>query len=161
MIISKPDDQASYGNKNSIFLAGPSTRVEPNHIELRKFFGAITAWREEALTYLKDVKKFSGVVFVPEPFGNDYKAQIEWEDRRLNEAYIIVFWVPRDLEHLPGFTTNVEFGAWMATDKLVVLGYPEGAPKMRYLHYKADKYVIPVFHTLEKTLDEAVAWAGD
>ena len=63
--------------------------------------------------------------------------------------------MPRDLKMLPGFTSNVEFGEWMKSGK-VILGYPEGAPKMRYLHMKANTYDIPVFHTLKETLDCAL-----
>ena len=68
---------------------------------------------------------------------------------------MVVFWVPRDLDTMPGFTTNVEFGLSVASGKHIVLGYPEGAPKMSYLRTLADKFDMPVFKHLDLTLVEA------
>src|SRR5271154_4118598 len=129
----------------SIFLAGPSHRGQyegKNH------------WRLEAIKLLRDYG-FKGVVFSPEPMKEEYPRQVEWENRRLHEATVILFWVPRDLVILPAFTTNVEFGEWMRTGKCV-LGYPLDAPKMRYLKIKADMYEIPVAHTLSDTVSLAI-----
>lgn len=151
MKIVRPGDDADYSSYKSLFLAGPTYRDIPQ---------GKRSWREDAIEYLAS-KNYRSVVYVPEPFPGEYKYQVEWEDRRLNDATSIVFWIPRDLETLPGFTTNVEFGEWMnRPEKEVVLGYPEGAPKMRYLHHKADKYGREVFHTLEETLDYAWCWSN-
>ena len=138
-----------FTEQSGIFLAGPSSRTAIYS----------TQWRYDAVQYLEG--KFSGVVFVPEPFLGDYQEQIRWEDTMLHNAQVVVFWVPRDLKDLPGFTTNIEFGQWMnhPSKKPIVLGYPKYTPKMRYLHFKADQYKIPVFHTLEETLDRALCLA--
>src|SRR5271157_3487310 len=74
----------------SIFLAGPTPRNQKEQ----------ESWRPEAIKYLKD-KGFDGVVFAPEgrdgKFKMDYDDQIEWEEKHLNVADCIAFWVPRDL----------------------------------------------------------------
>lgn len=151
MITSLPGDNEDYVAQRvhlkwpTIFLAGPSLRGEYNGKQ---------HWRLEAIKLIGQMG-FTGIVFSPEPMTEEYAKQVAWEDRRLHEAEVIAFWVPRDLETLPGFTTNIEFGEWMKSGKCV-LGYPEGAPKTRYLRIKADKYGIPVAHTLFDTMDLAV-----
>ena len=131
----------------SIFLAGPSPREEshPN-------------WRPEALRILQE-QGFGGVVYVPLPrdgvWSPEYEAQVHWEIAYLKQAHVIAFWVPRS-ELLPGYTTNVEYGEYLHSDK-IVLGYPEGAPHMRYLHARALMAQVPIYHTLEETLAGAVA----
>jgi len=131
----------------SIFLAGPSPRGKDDY-----------NWREKALNYMRE-KNFSGDAYVPLPRdGNwlaDYDAQVDWELKYLNKAKIIAFWMPRDLIYLPGFTSNVEFGMFLKSGK-IVLGYPVNAERMRYLHYVANINNIPVFNTMEKTLDCAM-----
>lgn len=138
--------------RRSIFLAGPSPRGDGSDIE--------GTWREEAVAYLESVG-FDGHVFIPLPMDEkkSYAESVEWELFFLGRADAIFFWVPRDLKSLPGFTTNVEFGEWMSSGK-VVLAYPEDAEKMRYLDYRAQKLDVPVFHSLEDGLDAVVARLG-
>lgn len=132
----------------SIFLAGPT----PRH-------AATVSWRPEALRILEDLA-FDGQVFVPESpdWGahGHYDDQLHWEWEALNLCTVVVFWVPRDLETMPAFTTNVEFGLLIQSGKLI-LGFPEAAPKMAYLAKLARRHGAPVFHTLEDTLKAAVA----
>ena len=139
--------EAWNGKTPSIFLAGPTPRSED-----------VPSWRPEALEILK-TKGFTGNVFIPEDMGAeryaDYDGQINWEWNGLDAATVQVYWVPRDLATMPAFTTNVEFGLYAASGKCV-LGYPKGAPKMRYLHALAEKFNMPVVHTLEETLQEAL-----
>jgi 8-oxo-dGTP pyrophosphatase MutT (NUDIX family) len=134
----------------AIFLAGPTPR-DP----------AVPSWRPAALEHLRR-RGFDGVVFVPEDasgeYRGDYLDQVEWECDALRFADRIVFWIPRAMDTLPGFTTNVEFGRWAASDK-VVLGFPEGAPKTRYLAWLAAEEQIRVTHSLEDTLDAALLGA--
>lgn len=133
-------------SKRSIFLAGPSPRRQADF-----------NWRPEALAYLETVA-FDGDVFIPLPRnGNwlpDYDAQVEWELTYLHLAWVIAFWVPRS-KKLPGYTTNVEYGLFVGSGK-VVLGYPTDAPKMRYLHYLANTHKVPVAHSLPETLNLAI-----
>ena len=111
---------------NSIFLAGPTPRSDE-----------VKSWRPKALEILRG-KGFTGHVFVPETDGwswlGDYDRQVKWEWEALGKAACALFWVPRNLETMPGFTTNVEFGFMIAlAPERVVLGSPEDAEKTRYL----------------------------
>lgn len=144
----------------SIFLAGPTPR---NRDE-------VESWRPDALEILRD-KGFDGVVFIPEDrdgkFKRDYDDQIEWEEKYLNVADCIVFWVPRDLSldstgfpRMAAFTTNVEWGTWATSGKLV-FGAPSDADKNSYLKYYADKYNVPVADSLVETLQNAMDMCGD
>ena len=129
----------------SLFLAGPTPRSQE-----------IASWRKDALILLRN-EGFSGTVFVPEdPSGIwdeyvQYSEQVEWEDASLRAATCILFWIPRDLNTLPAYTTNIEFGQWMDSGK-IVLGFPAYAPKMKYFLHYAEKLGIPLAHTLEATI---------
>jgi 8-oxo-dGTP pyrophosphatase MutT (NUDIX family) len=144
----------------SIFLAGPT----PRNREEQK------SWRPEALRILKD-KGFTGTVFCPEgrdgQFKMNYDDQIGWEEKYLNVADCIVFWVPRDLEpdskgypKMAAFTTNVEFGTWQSSGK-IVYGAPPAATKNGYLKHYAEQYNAPVADSLEGTLQNALDKLGD
>jgi hypothetical protein len=109
----------------TLFLAGPTPR-SPD----------VPSWRPAALRLLEELG-FRGSVFVPEEEGGGLRDaheddQVRWEWAALERADAIVFWVPRDLRTMPGFTTNVEFGLHCRSGK-VLLGYPPGAAKMGYL----------------------------
>jgi|SRR3989344_1151081 len=131
----------------SIFLAGPSPRGSEDH-----------NWRPWALDRLS-LMGFAGTVYVPLPrdgkWLENYDAQVDWELDHLEAARVIVFWVPRDLVHLPGFTTNVEFGLFAQSGKCV-FGYPKVAVKVRYLHRVAERFNIPIFNDLDATLRCAI-----
>lgn len=127
----------------TLFLAGPTARGNRP-----------TAWRQEALQILKDIG-FDGHVFIPEAEGGkwngDTDAQNAWEHAALTRADAIVFWVIRDLDTMPGFTTNIEFGQWMRSGK-IVLGIPEGAPATSYMRWCAETYRIPFTDDLKFAL---------
>lgn len=135
----------------AIFLAGPTPRSKD-----------VASWRPEAVRLLKKTA-YDGIVFYPEYRdgrrddikGNDYVNQIEWEEKCLNIADCIIFWIPRDLETMPAFTTNVEWGTWHNSGK-VVFGAPKKAPKTRYQRYYAKKLQIPASYTLRGTIKAAL-----
>jgi 8-oxo-dGTP pyrophosphatase MutT (NUDIX family) len=144
----------------SLFLAGPTPR-NPDEVE---------SWRADALQILRD-KGFDGTVFVPEDrdgeFKLDYDDQVGWEEKYLNVADCIVFWVPRDLEldskdfpKMAAFTTNIEFGTWQSSGK-IVFGAPPKAKKNEYLKHYAEKYNVPMSDSLVGTLDDALEMLGD
>lgn len=148
MIVVYTGENPPKSFSSSIFLAGPSPRTKdgPN-------------WRPKAIEILEELG-YKGVVFDPtwreEPASDfDYDKQVEWERKSLNSSDIIVFWVPRDLKKLPGFTTNVEFGLWVKSGK-VVLGSPPGAEKMSYLEWWAEQEGVENFHDLRKLLESVV-----
>jgi hypothetical protein len=136
----------------SIFLAGPTPR-RPE----------VPSWRSEALAILQDLG-FAGTVLVPErrdwSASFDYLDQVEWEFAGLEAATILAFWVPRDVDKLPGFTTNVEFGRYVGTRRCVY-GRPEGAAYTCYLDWLYHKLTgRGPLETLEATLGAAMAAAG-
>jgi hypothetical protein len=137
----------------SVFLAGPTPRADK----------PVPSWRPAALEILGRLG-FGGAVFVPEAADwgahDNYDAQIDWEWAALDAASAIVFWIPRDLSVMPAFTTNVEFGLY-ATSGKVVLGFPPQSPKNRYLERLAGRADcgIAVFHDLTRTLAAGIGLA--
>ncbi len=130
----------------SIFLAGPTPRGPEAE-----------SWRPHAISLLQEIG-FDGTVFVPESedgiWRQSYTDQVEWEELCLNAADCIVFWIPRNLETMPAFTTNIEFGAWQSSGKCIV-GAPEDAPKMSYIKHYVEKSRGIFFNSLIDTLKEA------
>jgi len=141
-------------NKNSIFLAGPTYRIS----ETTPW--TPPSWRGDAVTFLTEMG-FDGDVFVPEwrdnkkPVDWTYSRQVNWEDDNLKRAKIILFWIPRDMVSLPGLTTNVEFGEWMKSGK-VVAGAPPTAENIRYIRDKASRNGIPWSETMEGCVKNAL-----
>lgn len=146
-------DQKVIKNKKSIFLAGPTPRGED-----------VVSWRTEACNVLENLK-FDGVVYVPEYSTwkpkEDYVDQAMWEREALMEATVIVFWIPRKLPEMPAFTTNVEFGYWLRSGK-VIYGRPNDASKIKYLDwlYKLDYKKDPI-SDLNSLLQESIQLAND
>lgn len=68
-----------------------------------------------------------------------------WERIGLTNASVIAFWIPRHLPNMPAFTTNVEFGYWLHTGK-VVYDRSNDAEKIKYLDwlYKLDYNEEPI-----------------
>ena len=147
MRINYSDEDVVKGEK-SIFLAGPTPRNKDT-----------SSWRIEACNILENMG-FDGIVYVPEYSSwkpkESYVDQAMWERIALSEATTIVFWIPRYLPDMPAFTTNVEFGYWLHTGK-VVYGRPNNAEKMKYLDwlYELDYNNKPI-NNLQELLQLAV-----
>ena len=147
-------DQEVILARKSIFLAGPTPRDE-----------AVHSWRPYAIKLLREMG-FDGVVYVPEyetgEVLHNYDNQIAWEWKALDQAGAILFWVPRNLETMPAFTTNVEFGYWVRDDR-AFYGRPSGAVLVRYLdslykrHHK-DRLVYTDLHSLCGRCCDYVQW---
>lgn len=119
----------------SVFLAGPTPRIDT----------PIPSWRPDMLAKLRKLDKtYIREVLIPEPrdgiWTKNYLNQVDWEEEAIAHSDILAFWIPRDVSGgMPGFTTNVEFGWWLDKKEKIVLGYPPGADKCRYLAYKFNK----------------------
>ena len=146
----------------SVFLAGPTRRNSPFS----------KSWRHEAVKIIKQndfIEDSDLKVYIPECRNDNdiFDSSIEglhrqhiWEWEHLKDASYILFWIPRNVEDgMPAFTTNIEFGYWIAYDnERVILGYPKDAEKMDYIddlyqEFGAEYgrgYVIK--HTLEDTI---------
>lgn len=142
----------------SVFLAGPTPRSE-----------AVASWRPQAIEVLDAAWQAPQTlhILVPEnPAGlreTEYEDQIEWEWDGLDRASAILFWIPRDLRTLPGFTTNVEFG-FVARSGRAVLGCPPDCPdpaRNRYLIRLAQRLGVPVAETLADTVAAAMEIISD
>ena len=131
---------------HSIFLAGPTPRDN-----------SIVSWRPEALSILERLN-YDGVVFVPEPFGQDYLYQVNWEKCGLTAASVIVFWVPRVKWVMAGLTTNVEFGRYIGS-KRVLYGRPDAAESCKYLDWMySDVTKKTHYNDLGELLEKAVVF---
>lgn len=135
-----------------VFFAGPTPRRRD-----------VPSWRPAALAELAGT---SLTVFSPESRHNErpheYHHQVEWEAAALEAADVILFWIPRDLATMPGFTTNVEFGLYVRSGK-VVLGCPPDCPnpeRNRYLIWLAGRHGVPVTTTLPDTVAAALTLLG-
>lgn len=139
---------------DSIFLAGPSYRIEEGDTD------PVHHWRDEALELLEE-EGFESVVYVPEwpdnkkPEDWTYSRQVDWERKAMSLSRIILFWIPRELLALPGFTTNVEFGEWLNSGKIVV-GAPPDALKVRYIKERCKRSGIPWAESLPDCVDNAL-----
>ncbi|MFG2694822.1 nucleoside 2-deoxyribosyltransferase domain-containing protein [Kitasatospora sp. NPDC048407] len=142
----------------SVFLAGPTPdRGGPGE-----------SWRPAAIAELD--RQWRGqdttlTVFSPESRGGiraeRYTDQTRWERAARARASVVMFWIPRDLATMPGFTTNVEFGYDIAKRR-IVLGCPPDCPnpeRNRYLIDLAHEDGAPVRDTLPGTVAAALEFA--
>ena len=123
IVYSDNNSEINIDGKETIFLAGPSPRNNTDY-----------NWRKKAIRIF-DQSGFDGIIFIPLPkgeFKHSYLEQIEWEQKYIKSCDKLLFWIPRDLVKLPGFTTNIEFGQFIESDK-IYYGRPDDAPKNRYL----------------------------
>jgi 8-oxo-dGTP pyrophosphatase MutT (NUDIX family) len=138
--------------KKSVFLAGPTPRSAD-----------VRSWRPEAIEFFTRAG-FDGIIFSPEPrdgnWSGNYIDQVDWEDQCLNMADCVLFWVPREVNAMPAFTTNDEWGFWKNSGK-VVFGAPESAAKVRYQKYYAEKLKVPNANTLEYVVKRAIEMVGE
>ena len=139
----------------SVFLAGPTPRLG----------GPVLSWRPAAVDAISEQWTGSLTVLTPESRGGvraeHYDDQFEWETAARAAATVVLFWIPRDLAAMPGFTTNVEFGHDVTTGR-AVLGCPPGCAnpeRNRYLIALARRYGVPVCETLDDTVRTALARA--
>ena len=127
--------------EDTIYLAG-CTHREPGH----------KSWREDALDFFK-METFEGTLIIPEyrdnkqPDNWTYERQVSWEHKAMDNSKVILFWIPRDAKQLPGFTSNIEFGEYLFSGK-IVMGFPKEAYRTRYITERCLAEKIPLKHSI-------------
>lgn len=123
----------------AIFLAGPTPR-DPE----------TPSWRPGFISILQRLEP-SVTIYVPEQtaWKDNYDAQVQWEWDALEASTVVLFWIPRDLKTMPAFTTNVEFGMLITTQRALAIGWPIDAPKNKYLEWHAKRTGREIYHTPE------------
>ncbi|HHX94024.1 MAG TPA: hypothetical protein GX690_02900 [Tenericutes bacterium] len=147
MIVNKCNEKIIKGKK-SIFLAGPAPGKEK-----------VKSWRIDAIQKLKEFG-FDGVVYNPEYLGEKVGVELEkeilWQQETIEEATVILFWVPRNKKTLPGFTTNIEFGYWLNSGK-IIYGRPDTAEEIGYLDFiYKQKYQKEPINNLDELVYESI-----
>jgi ADP-ribose pyrophosphatase YjhB (NUDIX family) len=146
----------------SIFLAGPTPRNKN-----------VKSWREEAIEILKNLN-YDGIIFSPEDNPDNpeicfpdyetdpegYKEQVKWEQKWLSSCDCILFWIPRELSTLPGFTTNVEFGIYYKSGKISI-GAPKDSAKNNYLKVTSEAEGLIWYEDLKECIINALTIIGD
>ncbi len=138
--------------QKSIFLAGTTAKDVNND------------WRNKVVELLES-KGFDGVVYNPDytnlEIKNSYEDQLKWELKGVSEATAVLFWIERDIPERPGLTTNVEFGYWLHSGR-VVYGRPDTSVKCLYLDmlYKLKTGKTPC-KTLEALVDNVLDFLNE
>ena len=149
MITIHAGEEIPKNKKFTIFLAGPT----PRSLDVK-------SWRPDFIKQLWD-NGFNGNILTPENREQDslydFEKQINWEVNGLETADLIVFWIPRNLETMPAFTTNIEFGNYLNSGKIVV-GFPEGSPNNRYIKKRCEMNEIPLFHNTDRLCSYVCAY---
>ena len=109
-----------------------------------------------------EAMNFNGIVYVPEKdhaIEFNYLNQVDWERKALMTADTILFYIPRKLPEMPGFTTNVEFGMYLSKrPEAVEFCSPENAEGNRYLEWlcKEEKPNAIIYRELNKALKACI-----
>ena len=155
--VIQPDNDIFLYDKNFkkdkifIFLAGPiqgapdykSTIIK--HPKFKKY--------EDKIIFIDPKrKKFDASTF-------DYNSQVSWETRYLRMSDIVLFWIPEEVEKIPGRdyaqTTRVEFLECLARKKKIAAGMEETLPLRKYMDYKFKYYQgKELAYTLEETINQ-------
>lgn len=155
-VVRSRDPLPEPGHGPTVFLAGPT----PNSAEVH-------SWRPAAIELISARWTAPRTLSVLSPedtgfrYDKHFDAQVDWETDARAQADVILFWIPRDVRTMPGYTTNVEFGLDVATvPERVVLGCPPDCPspaQNRYLISVAKRRGVPVLSTLAETVTAALA----
>lgn len=135
--------------KPAIFLAGPVERKNQDLI-----------WRTECINLFEQYN-FDGTLYVPvrrDGYVVDGNSNvIDWEMEAMETAKVVLFWIPRQFPDLLGLTSNVEFGRYLNSGK-IVYGRPQDAYMMDYLDILYEKnYNEKPCENLEELVKRAIS----
>ncbi|WP_020519374.1 nucleoside 2-deoxyribosyltransferase domain-containing protein [Catelliglobosispora koreensis] len=136
----------------SIFLAGPNPRDQ-----------GVPSWRPDAVDMLRQAWANRGTLAVFVPEGRGWKPlkyeRHPWESKWLSTVDVIAFWVQRDMATMPALNTNIEFGRWEDSGR-IVFGAPPESVHVGYMRERAHRNGAPVTDTLDATMLAALAKVG-
>ena len=142
--IVRPHEELPSSGIAAIYLAGPVPRRAGE-----------VPWHLEAIAALQ-AYGFDGAVIVPR--ASDEAAaqesderQLSWEFEAQCRADVLLFWVPRDPADMLGLTTNLEWGIWHDTGK-VVIGIPPAAAMTLPLRHAAYRVGVDVCESMNGTV---------
>jgi len=102
----------------------------------------VKSWRPSFIKALQNFN-FKGTVLVPETsdgsWKQNYDTQIEWEHEMLEKADLLLFWMPREMKTMPGLVSNIEWGMYIKSGK-ILYGRPVESVKNSYLDYTYKKF---------------------
>lgn len=144
----------------------PPNIIRPN--KLLFLAGAIQGaedWQQKAIQYLNKYKLDIANPrrkYIDKKF--DYDTQVFWETYYLNMSDIILFWLPKEIEHIKGRyfaqTSRFELGEWLGKssymlNKNIIVGIDEDFIGKRYIinRIKRDYKNIPIFSSLKDSCD--------
>ncbi|MEU3680441.1 nucleoside 2-deoxyribosyltransferase domain-containing protein [Streptomyces sp. NPDC030592] len=138
----------------AVYLCGP-TPTDPEE----------PSWRPSAVAALRAAWDGAGrlAVFLPEPTADGsyppYADQIAWEEEAMRRSDVVLFWIPREMNRLPGLVSNIKWGVWYDSGR-AVLGAPPEAERMAYLLHFAEAFEVPVERTLQEAAGAALRAVG-
>ncbi|UKD50892.1 hypothetical protein L3Q65_00945 (plasmid) [Amycolatopsis sp. FU40] len=150
----------------SVMLLGPTPRARSVSWWRPSSWRPVPSWRPPALDLLAEMWRGDDplVVLSPESRGGiraeHYDDQVASELAMMRAATVRMFWIPRCVRTMPGFTTNVEAGMCFAEPDRMVLGCPprcKDPVRNRYLIWHAKRLGIAVPDTLRSAAETAVA----
>jgi transcriptional regulator with XRE-family HTH domain len=154
--ISIVKNSGEFGITKLIFPDINDFPKELQHPILTHFLGEYAKLNNIDFVEMLESKGFDGVVYNPDYTNlenkNSYEDQLKWELKGISEATAVLFWIERDMPERPGLTTNVEFGYWLHSGR-VVYGRPDSSEKCLYLDML---YKLKTGKTPCKTLESLV-----
>lgn len=138
----------------AVYLCGP-TPTDPEE----------PSWRPSAVAALRAAWDGAArlAVFLPEPAAGasypPYADQVAWEEEAMRRSDVVLFWIPRTMNRLPGLVSNIKWGVWYDSGR-AVLGAPPEAERMAYLLHFAEVFGVPVERSLPEAAGAAVRAVG-
>ena len=156
LVISPPDYPAIGGPL--VFLAGPIQSAPDWQAEAARLLGELAP----TLHVANPRRQYPPGTF-------EYAAQVDWEThhlRRAAERGVILFWLAREVEPMPGRchaqTSRFELAEWKVRHERdgvkLVVGIEDGFSGARYVRHRfgQDCPVVPSCESLEETCRRAV-----
>jgi hypothetical protein len=140
-IVYYEDPLNDHVNKPSLYLDGPKNKING------------MSWRKKLIDAF-NAKEFPYVIIVPECRNSEFRPPYhtpefyEWQERAMNMATYVLFWIPRDSKMYTGKDINDRWGEWKLR-KNVILGFPKKSEETEYQAWYAAKHGITVVHHLE------------